>query len=50
MPKVLIETGNMRNAADAALLVSPKVSGPSRRRSPRRSPGSWPGTEFLAGH
>ena len=25
MPKVLIETGNMRNAADAALLVSPKV-------------------------
>src|SRR6266496_53196 len=26
------------------------VSGPSRRRWPRRSPGSWPGTEFLAGH
>jgi N-acetylmuramoyl-L-alanine amidase len=25
MPKVLIEAGNMRNAADAALLVSPKV-------------------------
>ena len=25
MPKVLIETGNMHNAADAALLVSPKV-------------------------
>ena len=25
MPKVLIETGNMRNAADAALLVSPTV-------------------------
>jgi N-acetylmuramoyl-L-alanine amidase len=25
MPKVLIETGNMRNAADAALLVSPKI-------------------------
>jgi N-acetylmuramoyl-L-alanine amidase len=25
MPKVLIETGNMRNAADAALLVTPKV-------------------------
>ena len=25
MPKVLIETGNMRNAAEAALLVSPKV-------------------------
>lgn len=25
MPKVLIETGNMRNAADAALLISPKV-------------------------
>ena len=25
MPKVLIETGNMRNVADAALLVSPKV-------------------------
>src|SRR4249920_2152825 len=25
MPKVLVETGNMRNAADVALLVSPKV-------------------------
>jgi N-acetylmuramoyl-L-alanine amidase len=25
MPKVLIETGNMNNAADAALLVTPKV-------------------------
>ena len=25
MPKVLIETGNMDNAADAALLVTPKV-------------------------
>ena len=25
MPKVLVETGNMHNAADAALLVSPKV-------------------------
>jgi N-acetylmuramoyl-L-alanine amidase len=25
MPKVLIETGNMHNAADAALLVNPKV-------------------------
>jgi len=32
-PKVLIECGNMRNASDAALLVTP----PSRRRRP----GPW---------
>ena len=41
MPKVLIETGNMHNAADAALLVSPDPAGIATAR--RRSPGSWPG-------
>ena len=37
VPKVLIESGNMVNTTDAALLTSPGSSGSSPRRSSRRS-------------
>ena len=40
VPKVLIETGNMQNSTDAALLVTRRSNNRRRRRWPRRSPTS----------
>ena len=47
MPKVLIETGNMNNAADAALLVRPAVQRAIAAALAAAIAGSWPGASRI---